>query len=219
RRHQAKHAEDNLDQVAGDDARGVEGDGQEQRHAPAVVLPVDHEYRDDQQVGEDEADDAAEADPTVPQHGGERDVADGADEAQHGDDRADQRPPDLRQQRVVDQEERLPEAVRYPGTDGTGEQQADHDVAQDRSPLHDEDVADRGEPRRRGQPPPQRALLAHAHVHGRVPFHGPGNAPLGLPAGGVEQSGAQEKPEQQGQYDDHDGAADELRRGELPPDQ
>jgi hypothetical protein len=39
---------------------------------------------------------------------GERDVSDGADEREHRDDGADDRTPKLRQQRVIDQEERLP---------------------------------------------------------------------------------------------------------------
>ena len=59
-------------------------------------------------------DHAAEADAAVPQHRGERHVADRADEREHGDERSDERTPDLREQRVVDEEERLPERLRAP---------------------------------------------------------------------------------------------------------
>ena len=53
--------------------------------------------------------------------------------------------PQSLRQRVAGQEQVPPEGVRHPGADGAGDQQADDDVADDRGPLHDEDVADRGD--------------------------------------------------------------------------
>ena len=53
------------------------------------------------------------------------------------------------QRGMVGQEQRLPERVRHPGGHGTGDQQADDDVADHGRPLHDEDVADRRQPSRR----------------------------------------------------------------------
>src|ERR1700712_5119086 len=47
--------------------------------------------------------------------------------------------------RVVGQEQGLPERVGYPGGDRSGDQQADHQIPQDRGPLHHEHVGDRGE--------------------------------------------------------------------------
>ena len=58
--------EGELDDVTASDHGGVEDPKQGQHHLGAVVLPVDDQDRDDDQVGEDEGDDAAEADPAVP---------------------------------------------------------------------------------------------------------------------------------------------------------
>ena len=77
----------------------VEGAQHEQHHARPVVLPVDGQDGQDDQVGEDERHHAAEADAAVPQHRRQRDVADGAHEAEQAHDRADQRPHSLGQQR------------------------------------------------------------------------------------------------------------------------
>ena len=68
----------------------AEHDGDEQRGEPAAVdLAVVRDDRRDQQVGEEERDDAGERDAARPQHGGERHVADRADERERGDDRPD----------------------------------------------------------------------------------------------------------------------------------
>src|SRR5690348_8443254 len=142
RRDEPEAAEQELDDVSGYDHGGVEDPEYGQHHPGAVVLPVDDQDRNDDQVGEDERDHAAEADPAVPQHGSQRHVADRADEAEQRDDRADDRPPELGGQRVPGQEQVLPEAVRHPGGDGPGDQQAQDDVADHRRPFHDEDVAD-----------------------------------------------------------------------------
>src|ERR1700753_3209064 len=45
--------------------------------------------------------------------------------------------------RLVGKKEVLPKCLGHPRRDGAGDQQADYEVAQDRRPLHDEDVRDR----------------------------------------------------------------------------
>ena len=57
----------------------------------AVVLPVDEHQRERDEVGEDEADHAAEADAAVPERGRHRHVADRAHEADERDERTDER--------------------------------------------------------------------------------------------------------------------------------
>src|SRR5450755_246025 len=158
RRDEAQRAEEELDDVAGDDHGRVEDPEYGQHHLRPVVLPVDDQDRDDDQVGEDERRHAAEADPPIPQHPGQRHVADRADEAEQRDHRADHRPPQPGGQRVAGQEQVPPEAVGHPGADCPGDQESDDDVPDDGSPLHDEDVADRRVPlaadsRRRKLPP------------------------------------------------------------------
>ena len=51
----------------------------------------------------------------------------------------------------------LPERVGHPGGDRARDQQADHQVPEDRGPLHDEHVGDRGEAVPGQQPPRERA--------------------------------------------------------------
>src|SRR6202050_3459423 len=218
-RGEAEAAEDQLGEVPGGGHGGVEGGQDEQHHLGAVVLPVDHQDRHDDQVGEDERDDAAEADAAVPQHRGEGDVADRADEAQQADDRADQRPPQFRRQRVAGEEQVAPEAVRHPGGARAGDQQAERDVADDGGPLHHEDVRHRGEGLPRPEPVPQAALGLNGHVHRGVAFHRSGTSLSGLGAGGVEEPLPQQQAEQQRQQDDHDRATGELGQGELPAHQ
>ena len=71
----------------------------------------------------------------------------------------------------------------------------------------------------RQQPPPERAFPLDRHVHGGMAFHRPRDSPLGLLAGGVDEPGAHEQPEQDGEHHDHQRAADELGGGELPAHQ
>src|SRR6266498_2223269 len=66
---------------------------------------------------------------------------------------ADQRTPQLRGERVVGEEQVLPERLGDPGACGAGDEQADGQVTQDRRPFHDEVVADRGDSGRRREPP------------------------------------------------------------------
>src|SRR6266576_3956627 len=168
-RDQPERTEREFHDVGGDDHGGVEGPEYHQHHLGAVVLPVDEQDRDDDQVGEDERDDAAEADAPVPQHRRQRHVADRADEAEHRDHRADERPPQLGGQRLAGEEQVLPEAVGHPGAHRPGDQQADDHVADDGGPLHHEDLADRGVPVAAGQAPPEGPAGGDGHVHGGVP--------------------------------------------------
>src|SRR5207249_3452975 len=69
--------------------RDIKRDKQEGGHLQSVVFAVDVEDWQHDQVGEDEGEHAAEADAAVPQYGGERDVADRADEGDDGNQRAD----------------------------------------------------------------------------------------------------------------------------------
>lgn len=96
---------------------------------------------------------------------------------------------------MAGQEQAGPEAVRHPGAHRPGDQQPDHHVAQYRGPLHDEDMADRGVALPAEQAPPEAAGGGDAHVHGRVPFHGPGQAPVRLPPRLVDQLPPDEQAE------------------------
>ncbi len=181
-RYQAKAAEDDLDHVPGRHHRRVERAEYERGHPRPVVLAVDVEDRGDDQVGEQERDHPAEADPALPQHDGQRDVADRADERDDRHDGADQRAPDLGGQRVPGEEERLPERVGHPGGDRARDEQPDRQVPDDRRPLHHEHVAHRGETAAGQQPLAERAGAADGHVHRGVPLHRACERP-GRPAG------------------------------------
>src|SRR5215472_12677494 len=217
--NQPEAAEGELDDVGGRDHGGVEDGQQGEHHLGAVVLPVDDQDRDDDQVGEDERDDTAEADAPVPQHARQGHVADRADEADHRDHRSDEGPPQLGGDRVAGEEQVLPEGVGHPGGHGPGDQQADDHVADDGGPLHHEDVADGGVPLPGGQPVPEAPAGGDAHVHRRVALHGSGQALVRLLPRRVDQALAHEQAERHGHADDHYRAADELGQRELPADQ
>src|SRR5438445_11159165 len=103
--------EQELDDWAGAVHGRVEAGEQEAGHSPAVVLAVDVEDGQHDQVGEDEGKHAAEADAAIPEHRGERDVADRADEADDRDNGADDRSPELGEPVVVCEKERPPPRV------------------------------------------------------------------------------------------------------------
>ena len=77
----------------------------------------------------------------------------------------------------------------------------------------------RGVPVPGQQPPQERPVALHRHVHGRVALHRPGQAAVGLLAGLAQQLLPQEQPEPHGHQHDHDRAADELGQRELPAHQ
>jgi hypothetical protein len=103
---QADRFEDQVDDESCEDHRRVERHPDEGGDLQPVVLAVDVEDREDDQVGGDEREHAAERDPAVPEHGRERDVADRAYERDHRDERSVQRAPDRRQSAVVREEQR-----------------------------------------------------------------------------------------------------------------
>ena len=89
----AKPPKIRIDNKRRDCHRNVKGSEQEARHLQPVILAVNVQDRDDDQIGEDEGDHPAEADAAVPQHRRERNVADGTDERDDRDQRADDRSP------------------------------------------------------------------------------------------------------------------------------
>ena len=115
----------------------------------------------------------------------------------------------------------LPERVRHPGADGPGDQQPDHDVAEDRGPLHHEDVLTEVKPVPASTAAASKlALRLDAHVHGGVPLHRPGQSLVRLLARAASMSSrARTAGTSTATSDDHDRAADELGQGELPAQQ
>ena len=89
---------------------------------------------------------------------------------------------------MVDEEEALPEAVWYPSRHRPGDEQSEHDVADDGSPLHDEDVRDRRRRLPGAEPVPQGPVLLDRHVHGGMAFHRPGQTFVSLSLGGIEET-------------------------------
>src|ERR1019366_4350870 len=92
--NEAKPAEQRIDDEGGGD-HGYEHEcGDADGELGAVVLAVDDDDGQDDEVGEDERHHAGEADASAPEDGSEGHVANGADEAEDGDDRPDERAPD-----------------------------------------------------------------------------------------------------------------------------
>jgi len=146
-------------------------------------------------------------------------VADRAYKAEHGHDRADQRPPDRGENRMPVQEQPLPESVRHPRAYRPGDQQAPDKVFPDGGPLHHEHVRHRREPLRGSQSAPEAAVGLDGHVHRGVAFHRPGNALVGLLRRLTQEPLAKDDSKHQGDEHDDDRAADELGEGELPAQQ
>ena len=123
-------------------------------------------------------------------------------------------------ERVVGEEQVLPEGVRDPRRGRAGDEQADRDVAQHRRPLHHEVVADRGEPVRAAQP--LRGLNPRRRRTCPSPRGPPSSRrPRVRRARGASASsrGVSSRRKQHGEQHDHHRAADELGRGELPAEQ
>ena len=121
-------------------------------------------------------------------------------------------------QRVPGQEQVPPEAVRHPGADRPGDQQADDDVADDRGPLHHEDV-------RHEVYLPRTAAAARSCRRTMLmsiaawPSMDPAS-PLSAcsRAASISRWRTNSRNSTRQQHD-HDRAADELGQGELPGDQ
>ena len=93
------------------------------------------------------------------------------------------------------------------------------DVDVDAGPVHDEVVAGGGEARRRSSRRSSVAALVDAHVHRGVALHRPASPLSACSRAASRIRRAQEQPEQHGQDQDHQRAADELGEGELPAHQ
>src|ERR1700730_3809988 len=151
--------------------RTVERDEQKPHHPPAIVLPVNVEDREHNEIGEYEGDHSPETDAAVPEHCGKRDVANRTYERNDGDEWTDQRPPERRQYRMLDEEEGLPELIRHPGGERAGNDKPADDIHPHRGPVHDEIMADGGEAFGGSDPAPDRSVFWHRHIHLGVPFH------------------------------------------------
>src|SRR5260370_27254480 len=103
-------------------------------------------------------------DPAVPEHRRQWNIPDRAYERDHRHQGPDDRSPELGNERVVDNEERLPEFRRHPGSERTGNEQAAGDVEPDRGPVHHEIMADRGKTLFGRYPLPKRAASADRHI-------------------------------------------------------
>src|SRR5580693_663671 len=131
-------------------------------------------------VGEDERDHAAETDAAIPEHGRQRNISDRADERDYRDQGPDDRSPDIGENRLIDQKERLPEIWRDPSGERAGNEHASHDIHPYRGPIRHEVVADRRQTLFGGYPLPKRATLADRHVHLGMAFHAAHDALVGL---------------------------------------
>src|SRR5208283_2256073 len=158
---------------------------------------------EDEEVGEEETDDPAEADASVPENGGEGDVADRADEGEDGDERANERAPDAGEERVPREKEGLPEAGGDEGGEDAGDEEAKGDVGDEGVPVHPVVVAGGGDAAARGEFLEEGALV-QAHVHGGVALHATGEAAVGVGAGGFDDARAEGGAEKDDEEGDHD---------------
>jgi hypothetical protein len=69
-------------------------------------------------------------------------------------------------------EEGLPELFGNPRGNRTGNEQSAHDVHPHRSPVHNEQMTDRGLPLFGEHPLPNRTLM-NGHFHGSMAFYAP----------------------------------------------
>ena len=95
-------------------------------------------------------------------------------------------PQTLAPERVVGEEQRLPERVGHPRCDRAGDEQADDDVADHRRPLHHEDVTDRGEALAAEQPAGEDCLRSGPTCPSRRGPPSSRRAPVGLLTGRVD---------------------------------
>src|SRR5712692_10323696 len=218
RRRESEELEQLADHKPGENHRDVRGDQEVEAHARAVVLPVDVEDGDDDQVGEDEADHATEADAAVPQHDRKRDVADGADEAEQRDDRRDDRIPEGAQPRLTGQEQSLPEAVRNPCGQRAGDEKPEKQILPQAVDIPIEVMADGGEGAW-GKQAAEEWAVGDGHVHLSMTFHPASEALFGLLPGERHHARAKGVFEYDRQNPDHQQPAGEFGGNELPAEQ
>src|SRR5262249_40915099 len=156
------------------------------------------------QVGEDEADNAAERDATAPEHRRQWHIAYRADETEYGNERPNQWALDLGKCGIARQEEALPEALGYPGGQRPRDEEAEKDIGPDGGPVHHEEVAECSEATPTEEPLEERATALYAHVHRGMALHAPKCPALGLFAGLLDQTRRERQPEDQRDDDHHD---------------
>ena len=210
---EAEQAEQPVDGKRGGSHRDEHERGQANRERPSVVLAVDGDDREHDQVGEDERQHAGEADAARPEHGRKRHVSDRADEAQHGDQRADDDVLD-RAERFgrVAQEERVERRVSEQA-DEPGQEEPGGDLAVEHLPVAAEVMRDIGPGRHRGQP------VAPAQLRACRLVLVAGVGLLSMPARLLLEPGRDEHAHEERHQDDHHQPAEVLGQGELPADQ
>jgi hypothetical protein len=100
-----------------------------------------------------------------------------------------------------------------------GDQQPARDVRPHRGPVHHEVMTYGRETVGGGEPREERSLADNGHVHLGVPFHPTHPTPLGLALCLGDHRSAEGYAEQPPQKHDHDRAADEFGRRELPAEE
>src|SRR5438874_798734 len=131
----------------------------------AVVLAIDRDDRQNDQVGEDERDHAAEREPARPEDRGERDVADRADEREDGDQWPEHRVLDQSQRRGSVLDEGGVENARRDESGEAGQEKADPDLLPEHLPVAAEVVRDVRPGRRGTDPLPPRELARRGVMH------------------------------------------------------
>src|SRR5579875_1570401 len=108
-RNYPKSRKQELHRVASSSHGEIEGDEDKAHDLPAIIFAIDIQDRNNDQVGKNEADHAAKADPATPQHGSQWYVANRAHEADHRDERPDERTFDCGPGRIIREEKGAPE--------------------------------------------------------------------------------------------------------------
>src|SRR5260370_38012791 len=103
--------------------RHVEDSKQENTDLQTIVSAIEVQNGQHNEIREKESHNSTKADAAIPKNCGKRDISYGAHKGKNSDDRSDSRTPKLRQNGMSLQEECLPEALRDPGGQCSGNQQ------------------------------------------------------------------------------------------------
>src|SRR6266536_2967710 len=87
-----KRRKQELDDIASGSHSDIEGHENIAHHLPSIIFAVDVQNGQNDQIGKDEADDPAEADPTPPEHGCQWHVAHRTNETHDGNQRSHEWP-------------------------------------------------------------------------------------------------------------------------------
>src|SRR5579875_661266 len=88
----------------------------------------------------------------------------------------------------------MPELVRHPGGERTGDEKTANDVEPDRCPIHHEVMADRSDTSVGRQALPNGTAAGDGHIHLGMAFHSVSNAFLRLVSRSVEKAPIKERP-------------------------